>query len=176
MLRALLSSIAPLVMVAHANTNAGGKLYMCTTPQPANLDAAGFAGLTWIEIKGLGNLGETGSNTNIVTYDTWGDDVVQKGKGMTNAGDPTVEVAYSPTDAGQIALRAAADTKLNYAFKIENDDKPDTDPDSTGTIRYNRGLVTGTVNPNGRNEDFQLDVFTLALNQKQVRVLPQAAP
>jgi hypothetical protein len=163
---------APLQVAAFASTNAGSKLYVCATAQQADLDATAFAALTWVEVKGVGNHGETGSTTNIVTYDTWGDDVVQKGKGLTNAGDPEIECAFIAADPGQIILRTAAETKLNYAFKIVGTDVPDADPESTPTIRYNRGLVTGPRNPNGRNEDFQLDVFTLGLNQKQIRVLP----
>lgn len=157
---------------AFANSNAGKKLFVCATAQQADLDATAFAALNWVEVKGVGNLGETGSSTNILTYDTWGDKVVQKAKGLTNAGDPTLECARIPTDPGQIILNTAAKTNLNYAIKVEGNDKPDADPDSKPTIRYNRGLITGPTQPNGRNEDFDLDVFTFGLNQEQVTVDP----
>ena len=157
-------SIAP----AFANTNAGKKLYISTTPQNAPLNQAAYEALVWVEITGVGSHGETGTTTNILTYDTWDTDVVQKGKGTSNAGDPDIELARNATDPGQIALRAAANTRHNYAFKIEGNDAPDDD--GTPTIRYNRGLVTGPREPHGRNEDFELEIFTLALNQKQIVV------
>jgi hypothetical protein len=166
---ALLAAVAP---AAYLNTNAGKKLYVCATPQPNDLDAAAFAGLTWVQVKGVGDHGETGSQTNIVTYDTWDTTVTQKGKGITNAGDPTIELARDPDDPGQVIMRTIAKTNLNYAFKIEGNDKPNTDVDSKPTIRYNRGLVAGPTTPNGRNEDFDLEIFTLGLNQEQVTVDP----
>jgi len=168
----LLASVAVAHAAAFFNTNAGSKLYICETAQQGMLTAEQFAALAWVQVRGVGSLGETGSTTNILTYDTWDDDVVQKAKGMTNAGDPEIELARNPTDAGQIILRAAALTNLNYAFKVERNDKPNTDVGSTPTIRYNRGLVTGPRQPNGRNEDFDLEVFALGLQQRQITVDP----
>lgn len=159
--------------VAFLNTNSGSKLYVCATPQAVALDQAGYEALVWVEVKSVGNHGETGSNTNILTYDTWGDDVTQKGKGLTNAGDPEIEVARLPTDPGQIILRNAALTRYYYAFKIESNDR-NVDA-GTPTIRYNRGLVSGPREPNGRTEDFDLEVFTLGLVQRQIKVNPSSA-
>ncbi len=166
--------LTALVASGYFNTNAGSKLYICTTPQPDELDATEYAALTWVLVGGVGSVGETGDNTNILTYDTWDDAVVQKAKGMTDAGSPEIEVARDPDDAGQDAMRTAAGTNLIYAFKIEGTDLPDTNPASTPTIRYNRGLVSGPREPNGRNEDFDLEIFTLGLVQKQIKVDPVA--
>jgi hypothetical protein len=167
---------APIALVAagYFNTNAGSKLYVCATPQATDLDASGFAGLTWVLVGGVGNVGETGDNTNILNYDTWDDAVVQKAKGLTDAGSPEIEVARDPSDAGQNILRTAAGTNFYYAFKIEGTDVPDSDADSKPTIRYNRGLVAGPREPNGRNEDFDLEIFTLGLVQKQIKDNPVA--
>lgn len=170
----MLASVAAVLPVAFANANAGSKLFVCATPQQADLDQAGFEALVWTQVKGVGNHGETGSSTNILTYDTWDTDVIQKAKGMTDAGSPEIELARIPTDPGQIILRNAALTNLNYAFKIERNDKPTTDPDALPTRAYNRGLITGPRTPNGRNEDFDLEVFTLGLNQRQLVVNPTA--
>jgi len=168
----LLASALAGLPAAAFNTNAGKKLFICATAQQADLDATAMAALTWVQIKGVGMLGETGSSTNILSYDTWDTTVIQKAKGMTDAGSPDIELARIPTDPGQVILRTAADSNLNYAFKVEGNDKPDADPDSTPTVKYNRGLVTGPRNPNGRNEDFDLEVYSLGLNQKQITVNP----
>lgn len=153
-----------------ANTNSGGKLYIAVDvsgdaePHNSDLLLVGYDALTWLQIGSVGSFGETGSNTNILSYDTLDDDVVQKGKGMTNAGDPEIELARSGTDLGQLELRAAALTKDSYAFKYELDDSGGVN----GTTYYNRGLVTGPRHPNGRNEDFVLEVFQLGLNQLEI--------
>lgn len=175
-MRAILLSAAASATIAAPgfNTNAGSKLYICTTPQEGDVNEAAFIALTWVQIKGVGSLGETGTTTNILTYDTWDTQVVQKAKGMSNAGDPDIELARIPTDPGQIALRAAAATNLNYAFKVERNDEPDADPDSTPTMIFHRGLVVGPRRPNGRNEDFDLEVFSLGLNQKEIVVDPES--
>lgn len=154
------------------NTNAGKKLYICATPQPDDLDATEFGALTWVQITGVGSHGEAGTTTNILTYDTWDTDVAQKAKGISNAGDPTVELARDPDDAGQVLLRTAANTNFNYAFKIEGNDKPTDEVGATPTIIYNRGLVVGPRRPLGRNEDFDLEVYTLGLQQREVVVDP----
>lgn len=166
----ILAALAVAMPSAFLNTNSGGKLYICTTPQPTDLDAAAFAALTWVQVKGVGNHGETGVSTNILSYNTWDTDVVQKGKGVSDAGAPEIEVARLATDAGQVALRAAALTNYNYAFKIERNDKPNSNVGSKPTTIYNRGMVTGPSTPNGRNEDFDLEKFKLALNQRQITV------
>lgn len=153
-----------------ARTNKDRKVYICSTPHPTDLNQAAYEALTWIEVSNVGAVGEAGTNTNIVSYDELSTDVTQKGKGISNAGDPTIECARNPTDAGQIALRAAAKTNFTYAFKFEDKDAPTAN--HTNSVYYNRGLVTGPTRPNGRNEDFILEVFTLALNQREIVVDP----
>lgn len=154
-----------------ANTNAFSKIYVCPDSQNNELTADDYAGLSWVLIKGVGNLGETGKSTNILSYPTWETSVSDKAKGITDAGSPTLEVARDPKDEGQKILNAASavGNNNNYAFKIERADAP---VGGTGTILYNRGLVAGPTRPNGQNEDFDLEVFTLALVQEEIVVLP----
>lgn len=147
--------------MSEAFTNSGSTVAISTTAVNEDQDATEFAALTYTAIANVGSLGERGANTNIVSYDTWDTETVKKGKGTTNAGDPQLEVAVDLADAGQVAVRAAAGTKDNYAFKV-------TRPN--GDIQYLRGLVTGPTEPGGRNEDFVVNVFTLALNQKPLDV------
>lgn len=159
---------------AFANTNAASKIYVCATPQNLILDQSAYEALSWVEVGGVGSLGETGKNTNILSYNTWGDDVIQKAKGLTDAGTVDLEVARNPTDAGQVILRAAAavGNNNNYAFKIV---RADGAVGATGTVIYNRGLVGGPKRPNGRNEDFDLEMFMLGFQQVELVVNPSAA-
>lgn len=154
-----------------ANTNANSKWYVCATAQNEDLTKAEYEALTWVLISKVGNVGETGKSTNVLTYNTWDTDVADKSKGVTDAGSPTIECARMPDDAGQEILRTAAGVGNNnkYAFKEERADAP---VGGTGTIFYNRGIVTGPTHPNGGVEDFDLDVFTLGLVQEEIVVKP----
>lgn len=152
-----------------AYSNASGKLYICSTAQPNVLAKTDFEALTWVEVGGVGSVGEMGNQTNVLSYDTWGDAVVQKAKGMTNAGDVDIEVARDASDAGQDVLRSIAGNPDKYAIKIVYDDGSNG---NTGTVVYNRGLVLGPRRPNGRNEDFILEIFTVAMVQEEVVVEP----
>ncbi|MGU3496348.1 hypothetical protein ACLBXM_20090 [Xanthobacteraceae bacterium A53D] len=152
-------------------TNQDAKLYICATPQTATpLTQSAFEALTWLEIGNVGTVDGMGTSTNTVSYNALNTKVTQKGKGITNGGDWTVEVARIHTDPGQIALRAAALTKHDYAFKYEDNDAP---PGFTNTITYNCGLVNGPTRGSGRVEDFVLNIFTVACNQLDVIVEPE---
>ena len=147
-----------------AKTLKGREVYIAastTNPTESDsvLDLAAFEALTWVQINNVGALGESGASTNLPAYDELDTDVLQKGKGITDAGTTTLEVSLNMTDNGQIALRTAALANNNYAIKWVDDD---------GVIHYQRGLVTGPTAPNGRNEDFRRQVFTFGWNQREV--------
>lgn len=153
-----------------ANTQANNVLSISSVATPDALTQAGYEALVWIPIGNVGSLGESGINTNVLSYDTLTTDVSDKAKGISDAGSPQVEVARVYNDAGQVALRAAAATNLKYSFKLERTDSPDGI--LSNTVIYNRGLVTGPTRPGGRNEDFDLEVFTLGLVQTEIVVDP----
>lgn len=152
--------------MSEAMSHSGDQLHISTTTAGAvDLDQTAFEALAFTQVKGVGSVGEYGVSTNTLTYDTWDTLVAKKAKGITNAGDPEVEVARSATDPGQLAMRAAGGpaVKDNYAFKVVRQD---------GTIDFLRGLVAGPRRPNGRNEDFDLEIYTIMLNQLPVIVTP----
>lgn len=171
----LLASVSVLALstlptVPYLTTNSGAKVFVSAAPQPIDLDQAAFEALVWVEVKGVGNFGETGENTNILSYDDWGTPVIQKAKGNTDAGSPEIEYRRIPTDPGQTILRQIAKTNLNYAIKTVWNDAETVG--GTGTTSYNRGIVAGPKQPNGRSEDFRLEMVTLGLNQVQIIVEP----
>lgn len=158
--------------LAYANSNAASRIYISSVAVGnTDLDQGDFEGLTWVEIGGIGSRGEQGKSTNIITYDTWDTTVVQKAKGMTDAGGGDLELARNPSDAGQVILAAASvvGNNDNYGFK---EVRADGASGNTGTVIYNRGMVTGPRRPGGRNEDFDLVIFTLAFQQEEVVVSP----
>lgn len=150
-------------MAAEAYSHAGDKFYICTTAQNSDLDESAFDALSYVEVTGIGNVGPYGPDTNILSHDTWGSLVVAKAKGMTDAGSPDVEIAEAAGDAGQIAMRTAGapDNFDNYAIKITK---------QNGTTDFLRGLVAGPTTSGGRNEDFDLLTYKIALNQLPVKM------
>lgn len=150
----------PDVVYSHA----GVQLAISQEVANDDLDAAAFALLTWDTVSNVGSIGEYGINTNMITYDTMDTLVSRKAKGITNAGDPQIEMARTDGDTGQAAMIAAG--APNYfdarGFRVTKQD---------GSIDYLRGLCAGPSSPSGRNEDFDLYVFTLGLNQAPVHVV-----
>ncbi|UXM94646.1 hypothetical protein N5853_11135 [Bartonella sp. HY329] len=155
-----------------ANTNSGSKFYICTTPQSKDLTQSEFEALTWLEVKNIGQLPESGSTTNIVNYDTIDTTVTQKAKGMTDAGSGTLELALVSSDESYLALVKAARSNYNYAFKRELADAPSAT--MTNTVLYNRGLITGPATSGAGVEDFVTATFTFGYNQQEIVVAPKA--
>lgn len=151
-----------------ALTQMGRKFFVCATPQDDDLLESEFKALDWVEVKKVVNIGQTGTEENVLTLNTMDTLVADKQKGIANAGDPTLEVAYDAVDPGQVLMRTLALTKLKYAFKSEFDDSVGVG--GTPTTKYNRGLVLGPAEPNGGPEDFLIEQYTLALVQKQITV------
>jgi len=152
--------------------NKGGKFYICTTPQPANLNLAAFEALTFVEVANVVSVPDMGSNVNIVSQSFLANGPIQKYHGDEDAGGGDLEVGYLPADTGQIALNAAALTRnTNYAFKYELADAPSAL--YTNTIRYQRGIISGPVNTGGASEDFPNRVYAIGFNQRQVEAPPE---
>lgn len=151
--------------------NKGRKFFVCETEQPDDLTQVEFEALTWVEVGFVVTIGETGAAPNEVSQAYHATVNLQKQFGIIDAGSPTVEVGYAPTDVGQIAMNAIANVNANYAFKMEMADNPNG---TTNTIKYNRGRVGGPTHTNGGVEDFDNRMYVLALNQTQITVAPTA--
>lgn len=144
-----------------ANSNSGLTFGISTIVQNADVaDATAYGLLTYTAVGSVGKVGPRGIDTNILSYPTLDEVVTQKAKGLTNAGDPEIECATLPADAGQIAMIAAGvpSVKDAYAFEIV----------VNGETYYNRGIVTGPVRPGGGVEDFDLSMFKLGLVQAEI--------
>lgn len=150
-------------MSGNVLSHAGVELHISAETANKDLSESSFEALSFTKVANVGSIGEYGISTNMLTYDTMDTLVSLKSKGITNAGDPTVEVARTDGDPGQEAMRTAGapDYFDAHAFKIVKQD---------GSIDYLRGLCAGPSSPSGRNEDFDLHVFTLGLCQAPLHV------
>lgn len=113
------------------------KFFIGTTAEKS--DVTGYEADTWVEVKELENIGEFGDEAEEISFSTIDDGRVRKIKGIRDAGTMEITVARDPADAGQTKMREAANTDLDFNFKVVLNDKPT--PTGTPTIYYLRGAV-----------------------------------
>ena len=134
--------------MAAKSTKKGSKVWVCATAQNSDLNQAGYEALTWVQVGKVGNPGDLGATSNLPTYDTLDETVTQKQKGVANAGDPL--------------------NQNNLAIMWERNDMPSGGVANTRI--YSRGVVSGPMYPGGGSDDFDLERFTIGLNQIPIRV------
>lgn len=153
-------------MTQEPGTFAESKFYIGTTAAAPN--QAGFEADTYTEVTNLSNFGEMGGAANILTFPLVSEKYFKKSKGARNAGDPAVVVGRISNDPGQIAMRAAEETKYTYNFKLEVADAEDEE--HTNTIFFFRAIVASATKQFGGNEDFRTETYTLGIQGKLVIV------
>ncbi|ASP70367.1 iron ABC transporter substrate-binding protein [Sinorhizobium meliloti] len=160
-------------------TATGARYYIGgTTAIPyASGDAAAiaaFEALTWVEIKEVEDGGEVGDESADVTFQSLSDSRVRHLKGARDAGTLALVVGDDPLDPGQIALRAAEQTKFQYNFKIEYEDAPD--PTYSNSIDYFRGLVMSARKQIGAGDNVLRRTFNIGINTEILTVEPDNTP
>lgn len=157
--------------MANKSTKFGSKVFVCATAQNTDLTSSTYAALTWVQVGKVGNIGDFGATSTMNSYNTLDEPVSQQQKGTAAAGSPQIEVASVAADAGQVILRTFGDplNQDNMAIKIERNDQI-TPSTGTNTIFYSRGVVSGPLYPGGGSDDFDLERFTIGLNQLPIRV------
>lgn len=153
----------------------GGTLYICATPQPTDLDQAGYEALVWVEIANVGAVPDFGFSSNFSAYNTLGTAIGAKRKGVSTGADGTLDFARLTGDTGQglVATAGAPDNNFIYAFKYELGDAPTEDYD--GTIYYSRALVAGPMLTGGEVEGNAIHRYTIAQTQKAIVVAPASS-
>lgn len=125
-------------------STAGCKFYIGTALAAtlADFTESSFASISWTEVDGWmtkGDLGDSAEEINTPLINR-GRNVKQKG--TFDAGTMENVFAWTPDDAGQLALIAASKTRNEYAFKVEYSDTP-TVRSSTFTVTIaSPGVVT----------------------------------
>lgn len=150
-------------------TNAGMTVWVSPTPSPDPMDLDAFELVNdWVQVSFVGNVDQSGEETNFISYPTMDTDVVQQDKGTTTGGSPSIECRSDDDDPGQILMREIGTTKFTYPFKFQWDN-PKT-VGGEGTIEYNWAKVGESTSPNGGVEDYKIDVFPLVCNQRRITV------
>ncbi|WP_430256551.1 hypothetical protein [Neorhizobium sp. DAR64872/K0K18] len=135
---------------------AGAKFYVGPAvnlvPDDTDITVANFATDTYLEVKGWQTMGSFGDTSALITEQVISQQRDVKGKGTRNAGSMANNFLVLPTDAGQLAMIAAAQTDYNYKFKLLMDDAAPAllsvvtmTIATPGVISWaNHGLVAGT--------------------------------
>jgi len=146
----------------------GTKLYVGPVAD-INVDTASeYAGLTYVEVKGVTNLGEFGDSSADITSSELNDNRVQHAKGTRDGGSPAFVCNNYPDDAGQQAMYAAESDNNDYAFKIVFPNPKTTG--GVGATRYFRGRVMSTREGVGAANSPINVTFNVGINSDVVRV------
>ena len=146
-----------------------GTVLSVSIATPATQDEAGYSALSYTEVGEVTDLGEYGSDGNLITYQAIGERLDQKLKGSINAGSQSLQLGRDIVDAGQAILKAAstngsATVDTNLSFKIGYKD---------GSIDYFQALVMNYVNSLGNSNQVTAANCNIELNTEIVEV---AAP
>ena len=111
---------------------------------PATFDEAGYAALTFTEVKEVTTIPAYGPTRQVVNHEPLATGVTEKYGGFINYGSVAVDGAYDSTDAGQSILRAnvlSATALLSIAIEYQD-----------GSIDYTYGKAfSATKNPGSAN-------------------------
>lgn len=129
-----------LYAVAGATISIGAAMAAPST----DLTASSFSAVSWTEIDGWETAGAYGDTAALITTQliNRGRDIKQKG--TFNAGQMQNNFAILPTDAGQIALKAASRSRNNYPIKVEWDDAAEPRSNTVTMTIADPGVVTWT--------------------------------
>jgi hypothetical protein len=138
------------------------------SPGVEDLDAADFAGVTWVQVKGWLQCGQFGDAAAVITSQRIDRSRDVKGKGTDNAGSMQNVFAFEQGDAGQAAMKAAKASPLNFPFRILWDDVPSGG--TTPTTHYFVGPVTSWQNAGGNANAERTVNGTVEINSNVVEV------
>lgn len=109
---------------------------------PATYDAAGYGATTIVytavgQVENYGDHGIVAQTNTFIPVDTG---VVWKTKGTKDYGKMSFTLGDVPSDAGQVIIAAAAESKAHYSLKLTY---PLGDSEATNEIHYIDVLVSG---------------------------------
>lgn len=107
-------------MSCPALTNKGGKLYISEEPVECDATVFDIAGAAYVQVPGVGSIGDTGIQQDIVTYSTINGGLTAQGKGDATGINWDIEILDRPSAAKDILDEAASpDNADSYATRVE---------------------------------------------------------
>ena len=131
--------------------------------QPPTLDAAGYAGLAFVEIGEVTSIPTHGDTYTKIEHKPLSKRRVRKLKGTVDGGSFTVAMAFAPGDAGQLIVHDALSEDESVSFCEELQD---------GTKIYFLGLVMSEPHIIGSVDDVTAAEVMIEVDSAEVRVYP----
>lgn len=126
--------------------------------------ATAYAADTWVNIGNIQDMGEAGSEAEIVVGKFVDQTYARKLKGSRDNGTIELVVARDSSDPGYLALMAAEKTSFGYNFQIELNDKPATGASPKNSKFYFNALIASAKNGFGGADDITTTTFSLAVS------------
>lgn len=149
-------------------TTANSKVSIGTTT--AFTTAVAYAGDTWTLISNISDVGEAGSEAEIVVGKYIDQAYTRKLKGSRDNGSLELVVARDSFDTGYAALLAAEATSFGYNFKIELNDKPAAGASPKNSFFYFNAIVASRKNNFGDADNIVSTTFSLAISGAIIEV------
>ncbi|KAA3500816.1 hypothetical protein DXM27_16565 [Rhizobium rhizogenes] len=153
-------------------TAAGAKVSIGSTSPYTT--ATAYAGDTWVAIANIEDVGEAGSEAEIVVGKYVDQTYVRKFKGSRDNGNMELVVGRDSGDAGYQALVAAEQTAFAYNFCVELNDKPATGASPKNSKFYFSAIVASRKNNFGDADNIVKTTFTLAISGAIIEVAASA--
>lgn len=113
-------------------TSVGTTFWVCAT-LPTSDTAPLFTALSWIEVGEVDSIGDQVVTDEVMTRTPLKTGVTSKTKGATTIEPFDIVGGWASGNTGQVALKAARESKLPYAYKVEYMD---------GSKEFGRALIT----------------------------------
>lgn len=144
-------------------TNANTKVGIGSVTIPTAVLAT-FTADTYVQAANIMDVGEAGSEAEIVTGKFTDQAYVRKLKGSRDNGSMELVVARDSADAGYTALIAAEATSNAYNFCVELNDKPASGASPKNSKFYFSAIVASKKNNFGDADNIVSTTFTLAIS------------
>ncbi|CDZ27990.1 phage tail protein [Neorhizobium galegae] len=154
-------------------TTAKTKVSIGTTASFAT--AVAYAADDWTEITNIMDVGEAGSEAEIVTAKLVDQDYVKKAKGSRDNGTMELVVARDSGDEGYQALVAAEQGSAGYNFKVELNDKPSAGASPKNSVFYFNAIVASRRNSFNDADSIVQTTFSLAISGAIIEVPASAS-
>ncbi|MDX5592579.1 hypothetical protein [Pseudovibrio sp. SPO723] len=154
-------------------TYANARLFVTkkNLPRTKGYTQADFESMEWQEVDGMVSVPDHGTSLSYENQPIINRKVSSKYEGEADAGSGTLTVAHYESDPGQIMLRSHAKSGLMYGVAIEFNNKRSAT--TTGTVRYNTGMIGGPTTPGGERSAFVNDIYNMEFtDQEQIEVTP----
>ncbi|WP_320199888.1 hypothetical protein RMR16_006090 [Agrobacterium sp. rho-13.3] len=136
--------------------------------------AVAYAGDVFTPIGSIADVGEAGSESEIVTAKIVDQPYVKKVKGSRDNGQIELVVYRDSADPGYAALVAAEGTSFAYNFKVELNDKPAAGASPKNSVFYFSAIVASRKNSFGDADNIVQTTFSLAISGAIIEVLASA--